>query len=40
MGGGNPAALQCNVTLCFSLTVTKGGGFEIKLGDSGKQNIN
>ena len=39
MGGGNPAALQCNVTFCFSLTVTEGGGFVMKCGNSGKQNI-
>ena len=39
MGGGNPAALQCNVTLCFSLTVMEGEGFVMKCGDSGKQNI-
>ena len=39
MGGGNPAALQCNVTFCFSLTVTEGGGFVMKCGNSGKQKI-
>jgi len=39
MGGGKPAALQCNVTFCFSLTVTEGEGFVMKCGNSGKQNI-
>lgn len=33
-GGGNPVALQGNVTFCFSLTVMEGGGFITKFGDS------
>jgi len=40
IGGGNPAALQSIVTLCFSSTVMEGEGFVMKRGNSGKQNIN
>jgi len=37
MGGGKPAALQCNVRFCFSLTVTEGEGFVMKCGNSRKK---
>ena len=39
IGGGNPAALQSNVTLRFSLTVTEVEGFVMKCGDTGKQIV-
>ena len=39
MGGGNSVALQCNVKLCFTLTVTEGEGFATKWGSSGKKCI-
>ena len=39
MGGGNPVALQFNVKLCFTSTVTEGGGFVMKWGSSGKKCI-
>ena len=33
-GGGNPVALQGNVTFCFSFTIMEGEGFVTKCGDS------
>ena len=36
-GCGKPAALQGNEIFCFSLTVTEGGGFVMKCGNSEKE---